>query len=111
MTRQFMKIGRLTILAIIAFSCEKATIAPPWISFPKTSGLCIQSIAIDANINKWFGTDNGIIKFDGKNWIVFNYNNSILKGVYYQAIAIDKKQNIWSGTMSAIGGIFELEIY
>jgi hypothetical protein len=31
--------------------------------------------------------------------------------VYYQAIAIDKKQNIWSGTMSAIGGIFELEIY
>jgi len=67
------------------------------------------SIAIDAHDNKWFGTDNGVIKFDGKNWTAFNSNNSALTGAYYPAIAIDKQQNIWCGTMSAIGGISELQ--
>lgn len=71
----------------------------------------IMSIAIDAQDTKWFGTDNGVIRFDEKNWTLFNYDNSILKGAYYPAIAIDKKQNIWCGTMSAIGGIFELQYY
>ena len=71
----------------------------------------ILSIAIDALDNKWFGTDNGVIKFVGKNWTAFNYNNSVLTGAYYPAIAVNKQQNIWCGTMSAIGGIFELENY
>jgi len=68
----------------------------------------IESIAIDAHGNKWFGTDNGVFKFDGTNWEHFNSPNSSLKGAYYPAIGIDAQKNIWFGTMSGIGGISEL---
>jgi ligand-binding sensor domain-containing protein len=68
----------------------------------------IESIAIDAKGNKWFGTDNGVFKFDGKNWEHYYSDNSSLKGAYYPAIAIDAQHNIWFGTMSGIGGISEL---
>jgi ligand-binding sensor domain-containing protein len=69
----------------------------------------ILSIAFDDRGDKWFGTDNGICRFDGINWFEYNSNNSSLKGAYYPAIAIDKQQHVWAGTMSGIGGIWEFQ--
>ena len=39
---------------------------------PLLENLTITSIAVDGGNRKWFGTTNGISKFDGTNWTVYN---------------------------------------
>ena len=90
-------------LGVMEFDGKKWTVYNPSADYDE-----IESIAIDAHGNKWFGTDNGVFKFNGTNWEHFNSVNSSLKGDYYPAIVIDAQQNIWFGTMSGIGGISEL---
>ncbi|RPI13088.1 MAG: hypothetical protein EHM58_19165 [Ignavibacteriae bacterium] len=55
---------------------------PQWIVYTTTnSGLPsnnIFPIAIDTNNIKWIGTSQGLAKFDGANWIVFDTSNSPL---------------------------------
>ena len=58
----------------------------------------ITAIAIDREGNKWIGTYNGLAKFDGVNWTVYNTSNSGLPGDYITAIAIDSLGNKWIGT-------------
>lgn len=48
--------------------------------YPKHMG----NIAIDNNGNKWIGTDEGLAQFDGKNWEIFNKENTSLPGNYFQ---------------------------
>src|SRR5664280_1201107 len=58
----------LLSILMVEFSCEKVT-TTPWVSYPPTSGVSVQAIAIDANDNKWFCTyGDGILQFDGTNW-------------------------------------------
>lgn len=38
----------------------------------------ITSITIDKKNNKWIGTLNGLVKYDGVNWTIFNTSNSPL---------------------------------
>ena len=38
--------------------------------------IIVNSIAIDGSGNKWIGTWNGLAKFDGTNWTVYNTSNS-----------------------------------
>jgi ligand-binding sensor domain-containing protein len=42
----------------------------------------------------------GLAKFDGVNWTVYNTSNSGLPSNYIRALAIDEKGNIWIGTAS-----------
>jgi streptogramin lyase len=58
------------------------------------------SMAIDDTGNKWFATQNGLVKFDGNNWTVFNTSNSGLKFNMVNDIVIDKNDNIWLATGS-----------
>ncbi|MGE5411982.1 MAG: T9SS type A sorting domain-containing protein, partial [Clostridiales bacterium] len=59
-------------------------------------------ISIDSQGNKWIGTDSGLVKYDNKNWIIYNSNNSILEthrfNFFISAIAIDLQGNKWIGT-------------
>jgi streptogramin lyase len=63
------------------------------------------SMAIDNNGNKWFATNNGLIKFDGSNYAVFNSTNSGLKFNVINDLTIDKNGNIWlaTGTNNDLG--------
>ena len=63
---------------------------------PSDNVLCLTA---DASNNMWFGTQNGVAKYDGTNWTIFNTttdpqipNNSIT------AIASAGGNNIWVGT-------------
>lgn len=54
------------------------------------------SISVDKNGNKWIGTSNsGLVKYDGKDFISYNMNNSPIKGNYVAPIFVDSKGHIW----------------
>ncbi len=52
--------------------------------------------------NKWFGTYNGIAKFDGENWTIYDSSNSGLNDNLINSIAIDGLGNKWFGTYNGI---------
>ncbi|MGB7568595.1 MAG: two-component regulator propeller domain-containing protein [Chitinivibrionales bacterium] len=69
------------------------------------------SIAIDGSGNKWMGTETsstedkfpifipeGLTKFDGATWTVYNTANSVLPNNDVSSIAIDSSGNKWIGT-------------
>ena len=58
----------------------------------------ITCIAIDDSDNKWIGTYEGLVKFDGSSWTVYNTSNSGLPINSITCIAIDDSDNKWIGT-------------
>lgn len=64
---------------------------------PNNNVLCL---AQDTAGNMWFGTQNGIAKFDGvSTWTIFNKTtHSTLADNNITAIAVDSDNNIWVGT-------------
>jgi ligand-binding sensor domain-containing protein len=69
----------------------------------------VYAIAIDGGGNKWIGTLEGLAKFDGVNWTVYNTSNSGLPDNYVGAIAIDGRGNKWIGTdMEGLQSLMEL---
>lgn len=57
----------------------------------------VTSVSVDSEGNKWFGTNNGVSKFDGQEWITFTTAEG-LAGNSVNAIAIDTQGNVWFGT-------------
>lgn len=57
----------------------------------------VNAIAIDAQGNKWFGTADGVSKFDGTNWTNYDTLNSGLLSDIVTSIAIDAQGNKWFG--------------
>ena len=49
---------------------------------------------------RWFGTSYGLVKYDGRNWMCYDENNSGLPYSYIQDITFDDSGNLW---ISAIG--------
>ena len=100
MIRQIIRILLIAIPAVINFSCKKESNEQNWIAYKTTEGLAfnmVNSIAIDAKGNKWFGTPGGVSKFDGTNWINYTTADGLADNrVYF--IAIDAQGNKWFGT-------------
>jgi hypothetical protein len=62
-------------------------------------GTKVNAIAIDWQGNKWFGTDEGICKFDGTGWTIYNTSNTPELTInYITSIATDNEWNIWFAT-------------
>ena len=58
----------------------------------------VLSIAVDGD-DVWFGTNNGVSKFDGTTWTTYDTSNSGLVYNRVNAIAVDDVEgNIWFGT-------------
>lgn len=65
----------------------------------------IHDIAIDSKNNVWIGSD-GLIKYDGVAFTLFNTENTPIPEDYVSSIAIDSKDNIWfSSSRFRQGGI------
>jgi Bacterial Ig-like domain (group 2)/Two component regulator propeller len=71
-----------------------------WLTYNQ-SGADFGAIAIDAQGNKWFGSDIGVFEFDGTNWTTYNTSNSGLAEDYVRTLAIDAQGNKWFGTDNA----------
>lgn len=55
-------------------------------------------IVVDSTNMKWIGTEeNGIIRFDGKNWLHFNKDNSQLSSNLVKCLFVDKFNRVWIG--------------
>ena len=50
-------------------------------------------------VTLWIGTFNGLAKFDGTDWKIYNTSNSPIPGNLIRSIAIDKDGNKWIGTL------------
>ncbi len=57
---------------------------------------------VDKNNNKWFGTDNGISKYDGNIWTVYNSTNNKIPSGNYTDLEVDKNGNIWGASNNGI---------
>ncbi|RYZ79672.1 MAG: hypothetical protein EOP06_26755 [Proteobacteria bacterium] len=57
----------------------------------------INAIAIDLLGNKWFGTTNGVTKYDGTTWKTYTTKDGLTDNLIY-ALASDKHGAIWIGT-------------
>lgn len=98
-TKKYVKI--INILAFLVLIANSGVFGQSagWRYFTTdNSGLpsnSIQSIMVDHKGVKWFGTDEGLVKFDGINWTVFNTENSDIPGNNVEKIVEDKTGNIW----------------
>lgn len=62
----------------------------------------VRALAVDANNNKWIGTDNGLAVFDGVAWTIYNDTNSGLPSNIIRCIEIDGQGNRWIGTTNGL---------
>ena len=71
-------------------------------NFTSADGLAsddVNCVTIDDLGNLWFGTNEGISRFDGTNWLTFNLGNSPgLADDNITAIFFDNDKNLWVGT-------------
>ena len=56
--------------------------------------LIIWDLAVDSQDKLWIGSE-GIIEFDGQNFVFHNSRNSPIPEDYVHSIAIDSKDNVW----------------
>ena len=59
------------------------------------------AIAIDSAGNKWFGTNGGLLKFDGSKWTKYTTSDGLIQN-QVTALIFDKKGVLWCGTNGGI---------
>ena len=69
--------------------------------------ISVPSVAIDAHGNKWFGTGNGVSKYDGTTWTTYTTNDGLIKN-WIGVIAIDAQDNKWFGA-GKFGGVSKFD--
>lgn len=63
---------------------------------PQSSANCIIQ---DKKGYIWFGTEEGLVRFDGINFLVFNQDNTpAIKNNYIQVMCLDQTGKLWLGT-------------
>ncbi|OGU65400.1 MAG: hypothetical protein A2440_13545 [Stygiobacter sp. RIFOXYC2_FULL_38_25] len=77
-----------------------------WVSYnPKNSQVqseLVYSITTDMNNRIWFGSLDGLSKFDGKRWTTYTKSNSALRANVINTLLVDKQNRIWIGTTRGI---------
>ena len=58
----------------------------------------VKDVMIDSDGNRWFGTIEGVQKFDGSTWTTYNTSNSPLPDNRVYAITQDLDGDMWFGT-------------
>jgi ligand-binding sensor domain-containing protein len=63
----------------------------------------VQGVYVDGQDRLWVATDNGLSRFDGTNWVLFDSSNSALPINYMRSVAEGLDGKMWVGTFG--GGI------
>ncbi|MGM0529492.1 MAG: two-component regulator propeller domain-containing protein, partial [Bacteroidota bacterium] len=71
----------------------------------------ISAIKTDSTGNTWIGTfDNGLVKFDGVSWTVFQAADTDLPDDQVSALTSDEDNNIWIGTRQGLAKLSALSL-
>jgi len=62
----------------------------------------ILDMVIEGNGTKWFGTDEGVVKFDGTGWQVYNKSNSDLFSDTIMSVTVNTDGVKWFGTTKGV---------
>lgn len=62
----------------------------------------VRTMLQDKNKNFWFGTQNGLSRYDGQSLVYFDIKNLNGKSITIKAIAEDKTGNLWIGHSDGI---------
>jgi ligand-binding sensor domain-containing protein len=62
----------------------------------------VNAIAIDPRGGVWFGTNKGLVKFNGSQWKTWNKSNSQIPSDIVKSLAIELNGNLWIGTPSGV---------
>ena len=68
------------------------------------NGFIIWDIAVDKNDNVWVGCGNGLLKYDGQEFILYNSQNTAMPEDIVWKIVVDSKNNIWFASCRAYSG-------
>lgn len=105
------KLLTITFLIIISFECkyllaQKSNITFEHFSIPQgMSSLVISSIIQDHEGYMWFGTYNGLDKYDGYNFKSYKHDpqdSTTINNGYIQTLFEDRSGNIWIGTSEGL---------
>lgn len=67
----------------------------------------INTTALDSTGYKWFGTNEGLVRYKGSAWIVYTTANSGLPSNHVNCITVDAENNKWIGT--AFNGVAKFD--
>jgi ligand-binding sensor domain-containing protein len=104
MKRQIYNLILMVFFVIITCSCKKENTSSTLTNYTEFGLInkTVYALAIDAQGNKWVGTQQGISRFDGKNWTAFTTANSGLINNWINSIVIDANGNKWIGTWTGL---------
>jgi len=67
-------------------------------------------IAVDKNDNVWIGGGDGLLKYDGKEFTLYNTQNTPMPLNFVKSVAVDSKNNIWFASCNInTGGIVKYD--
>ncbi|MGA2624555.1 MAG: two-component regulator propeller domain-containing protein [Bacteroidota bacterium] len=69
---------------------------------PVSVSSIVYSVAVDYHGTAWFGTDQGLSRYDRKNWTTFTHSNSPVPNDEITALLIDYNGNLWIGTTNGV---------
>ena len=74
-------------------------------------GYIIQVIDFDSEGNAWIGYQQGLIKYNAKETVLYDFSNSIIsEGFWVWDLAIDKNDNVWIGFNDGLmGGLLKYD--
>jgi ligand-binding sensor domain-containing protein len=99
---------RLIFYAIIILTIKNAW-AQDWVNYTTgNSGLpgnVVKAVAIDEDGNKWFGTTDGLARFDGENWTVYQTPEKLADNVINDLYFIKSRTfgpELWIATAAGV---------
>jgi ligand-binding sensor domain-containing protein len=72
-----------------------------WQVHPELVGETISAMAAAPDGSLWFGTNRGVVRYDGRSWSAFTDQNG-LKGGEVKALLVDREGRIWAAMTSGL---------
>ncbi len=77
-----------------------------WRAFPELKGLGLRCMAEDRDGNMWFGTDEGVWRYDAVNWTVYTPAEGLV-GARVKALLAARDGSLYAGTEMGISRFSE----
>ena len=72
-----------------------------WRTFPELKGLGARCMAEDHEGNFWFGITDGVVRYDGLNWVTYKPEDGLM-GKPVNALVVGQDGSVYAGTSKSI---------